>query len=513
MPIDRRGFLKSASLLATSSSIGSLLWSRQARAAIGDTLTIAYNATPPSWDPNLGAHTVSPTLQTLLRTIYDPVIRQDEDLTFAPGVADQFRWNKDKSGITLRLREGVKWQDGTPMTPDDLAWNLARFGNKSANALAPIWSSIKNIRISGREVSFDVDPFRPTMLGRLAFLCCYLVPQHYLNSVGSEGFEKRPMGSGPYIFEDYERGSYVRLKANPYYWDKPPAFENVVFKFVTDPVSRVAEIERGSSDVTMDIPFEEFDRLKKSTALTCHMSPITDVSVLFFNNESVMADENVRLAAVHAVDKKSIVERLLRGYATPVDTLLAPQYQAYDPSITTPYDPKLARDLLAKSGYSVEKPVEFTIQTTRGYKPKDYETIQAIVEMWRRVGIKAIIEVYEIAKQFELRAQHKLAPAAFYNWGNATADPESSLNSAMLSTSMYSSWKSKDVDERLLPLLNERDDAIRFEGYRKLDRYIADHAYVMPLYQFNQPVVLKSELTFKPHLAGFVLPAAIGRKP
>ena len=74
---------------------------------------------------------------------------------------------------------------------------------------------------------------------------------------------------------------------------------------------------------------------------------------------------------------------------------------------------RLARELLAKSGFSVAHPVKFTVQTTRGYLPKDYETVQAIVGMWRNVGIDANIEVYEIAKHFELRMTHKLAAAAF----------------------------------------------------------------------------------------------------
>ena len=99
-----------------------------------------------------------------------------------------------------------------------------------------------------------------------------------------------------------------------------------------------------------------------------------------------------------------------------------------------PYDPALAAKLLAASGYSKDKPVKFTIQTTRGFMPKDYEMIQAIVGMWRNVGIDANIEVYEIAKHFELRMTHKLAPAAFYNWGNYIGDPTTSTGFAMSSS-------------------------------------------------------------------------------
>jgi peptide/nickel transport system substrate-binding protein len=241
-------------------------------------------------------------------------------------------------------------------------------------------------------------------------------------------------------------------------------------------------------------------------------TPVSDIAMIFFTNVGPMLDENVRKAAVLSVDKQTIVKRLLRGYGVPLSTLEAPQYAAFDPSIKVPYDPKLAGELLAKSGYSPKKPVKFTIQTTRGYMPKDYEIIQAIVGMWRKVGIEANIEVYEIAKHFELRAQHKLAPAAFYNWGNSTGDPNDSTGHAMFSPSPHSGWKTKDVDDMIAPLWGEKDEAKRIAGWKKVSRYIAEHAYVLPLFQQVQPVLHKAELKFTPHVANYILPATMSRK-
>ena len=205
----------------------------------------------------------------------------------------------------------------------------------------------------------------------------------------------------------------------------------MIFKFVPDATSRVAEIECGSSDVTLEMPYEEFDRLKAKPASTGVCTPISDIGMIFITDVEPMLDKNVRLAMTHAIDKRAIVDKLLRGYGVPIDTLEAPEYAAFDPSIKVPYDPEMATKLLAASGYSTDKPVKFTIQTTRGFKPKDYEMIQAIVGMWRKVGIEANIEVYEIAKHYELRAADKLAPAAFYNWGNSIGDPSTSTGFAM----------------------------------------------------------------------------------
>ncbi|NYT69199.1 ABC transporter substrate-binding protein [Pusillimonas noertemannii] len=506
----RRSFIKT--LAVAPAALSPLLWSQQARAEIGPTLTIAYNIAPPGFDPNSGSYATSPGLQSIFKTLYDPYIGQAEDLSLQPGLMDEFSWSPNRDKISMRLREGAFWHDGKPVSLDDVLWNLRRLREASSgNPLSTVFASIKNLTTQGNVVTFDVEPWRANMLERFTFLACYLIPPHYYEAVGKEGFERRPMGSGPYMFDQFERGSFLRLKVNPHYWGPKPAFDTVVFKFIVDPAGRVAEIERGASDITLDVPYEEYERLSRKTDLVGVAHPITDIALLFLNNNGIMEDANVRKAAAHAIDKKLIVERLHRGMATPIDTLLAPQYKGYDPSITTPYDPALAERLLKASGYSRDKPVEFTIQTTRGYKPKDYETVLAIVEMWRKVGIKANVEVYEIAKHFELRAQHKLAPAAFYNWGNSTADPESSLGTAMVMNSPHASWQTPDLDGRIRPLFEERDEAKRLAGYKAVNRYIAENAFVIPLFQFYQPVIYKRELTFTPHLVGHILPAKIGR--
>ena len=108
----------------------------------------------------------------------------------------------------------------------------------------------------------------------------------------------------------------------------------------------------GGRDATYDVPYEEYERLLKKNGIAGKCYPVADVAMIFFNNEGPLADDNVRKAAVYAIDKKAIVERLLHGYAKPLGTLVAPEYRSYDPSIYTPYDPKMAAELLAKAGVS-----------------------------------------------------------------------------------------------------------------------------------------------------------------
>ena len=499
--------------LTAGGLIASLIGPRSgAYAAAGDTLTIAYNVNLPSFDPTVGPSAVNPTIQAIYRSVFDQYIGQKPNLAFEPGLLTAWGWNDYKTKIWMDVRPGVTWHDGSPFTPADIVWSFERAGKKeTGNPIEFVWSTLGNFKVDGQRVTADMKQFDPTIFKWMAFLTAYVLPKDYFEKVGAEGFEKKPIGTGPYMVDAYQGNAFLRLKANPKYWGGKPAFETVVFKFVTDATSRVAELESGSSDLTLEIPYEEFDRLKTKPGLVGIATPISDIGMIFINSDGKL-DKNVRLAAHHAIDKQSIVKRLLRGYGVPIDTLEAPEYEAYDPTIKVPYNPDQASKLLAAAGFSPQKPFKTTIQTTRGFKPKDYEMIQAIVGMWRKVGIEADIEVYEIAKHFELRTSHRLAPLAFYNWGNAIADPSTSTGHAMFGPSPHSSWKSKDLDAMIGPLWGEKDEAKRIAGYKAVDRYIAQEGYVIPLLQYVQPIAYKADLKVTPNVSGAMQPTLVTKK-
>ena len=480
-----------------------------ALAADAGTLTIAYNVNLPTFDPTVGGSAVNPTIQSLYQAIFDPYIAQNADLSFKPGLLTKWGWNADRTKVEMEVREGAIWHNGDPVTAEDVVWSLERAGDeKTGNPIQFVWGKCGNYKIDGNKITGDVKSFEPTFFKWMAFLTGYVLPKKYYESVGAEGFEKKPVGSGPYMVDEFQQDAFLRLKANPKYWGGKPAFDTVVFKFVPDATSRVAEVESGQSDITLEIPYEEYDRLK-GKGFTGYATPISDIGMIFINDVEPMLDKNVRLAANYSIDKKAIVDKLLRGYGVPIDTLEAPGYAAFDPSIKIPYDPKLAMELLAKSGFTPDKPVKFTIQTTRGFKPKDYEMIQAIVGMWRKVGIDATIEVYEIAKHYELRAGDKLAPAAFYNWGNSIGDPATSTGFAMFGPSPHSVWDGKDMIDMIGPLWGEPDEAKRIAGFKAVDKHIAEEGEVIPLLQYVQPIIARKGLTLVPQASGQLLPQLV----
>lgn len=505
MTINRRRLIQAASAVPF---VGAL----PAMAQGIEELVIAYNVTLPSWDPTVGPSAVNPTIQGLYQSVFDQFILQRPDLSPAPGLVTEWGWNEDRTQVRMVVREGVTWHDGSPFTAEDVAWSLARAADPATgNPIQFIWSTLANVRAEGNVVTADVARFEPTIFKWMTFLTGYVLPKAYYERVGAEGFEAAPVGTGPYMVDSFERNAFVRLKANPGYWGGAPEFETVTIKFVPDAASRVAEVESGNSHVTLEIPYEEYDRLREGGGLTGIAHPISDIGMIFLNDIPPMLDANVRRAAAHAIDKQLIIDRLLSGYGVPIDTLQTPEYEAYDASITVPYDPDMAAQLLAASGFSPDNPVAFTIQTTRGFKPKDYEMIQAIVGLWRRVGIEATIEVYEIAKHYELRAADTLAPAAFYNWGNSVGDPTTSTGFAMFGPSPHSVWDGQDLVDMIGPLWAEADEAARIQGWKDVDRYIADNALVIPLLQYVQPILAAPGVVVTPHASGALLPHLMRR--
>lgn len=507
MKLTRRGLLMASTAAATTVAMGMPVFAQEI-----DELVIAYNVNLPSWDPTVGLSAVNPTITGIYQSVFDLYIPQNPNLSFGSGLITDYGWNNDQTQIWMDVREGVTWHNGDAFTAEDVAWSLNRAANAdTGNPIQFIWGKVENITTEGNRVTADVKEYEPTFFKWMSFFTGYVMPKKYYEEVGADGFEAAPIGTGPYMVEKFERNAFVRLKANENYWGGAPEFKTVTIKFVTDAASRVAELESGNSHVTLEVPYEEYDRLKASEGVNGTAEPISDIGMIFLNDIEVMTDPNVRKAAAHAIDKQLIIDRLLSGYGVAIDTLQTPDYAAYDDSISVEYNPEKAIEYLAASGYGPDNPVKFTIQTTKGLKPKDYEMVQAIVGLWRKVGIEAEIEVYEIAKHYELRATDTLAPAAFYNWGNSVGDPTTSTGFAMFGPSPHSVWDGQDTFDAILPLWGERDEAKRIAGWQEVDRRIAAEAEVIPLLQYVQPILHVAGVNVTPHRSGALLPHLMTR--
>jgi len=223
-------------------------------------------------------------------------------------------------------------------------------------------------------------------------------------------------------------------------------------------------------------------------------------------NDLGFADANVRLAAHHAIDKDALSKAFYGGAAVPLSVVATPGTPAFLTDFQFKHDPNLARQLLAKSGFGPDKPVKIGLASTNGQFPSDYDIARAIVQMWKRVGIEANLDVIEYAKYFELNRGSKLPEATLYSWDNATGDPEIFAGYLLNPKMPFSAWKDMGVGQKVLELFNVASYDARIAGYRELNKFAVESGATMPLLQSVQTLVRKKGLSYIKYGNGWVLP-------
>ncbi|MEM3073614.1 MAG: ABC transporter substrate-binding protein [Nitrososphaerales archaeon] len=450
--------------------------------------------------------------------IYDRFLSQDINLKIQPGVIEKYEWSPDKSRLDLTVRRGIKFHDGTDLTAEDVAYSLEVM--KTGAYGAAVWANLDPIEVASPTlVKATLKKYDPSLIAWLTFLDAFVIPKAYWEKVGPDEFAKKPIGSGPYKVKSYKPG-LLELTAFEDYWRGAPVIKEVVFKEVLDPRSRAVEVEAGTSDFTIAVDVADYDRLAALPHLSGKKAFVTDVAILMIPTYyPETGDENVRLAMHYAIDKEALVRDVLLGFGRPVSTTEAPGYMAYDPNYVFPYDPAKAKELLAKSGYSTEKPVKITAATLKGNIPRDYEVMQAIVAMWKKVGIEASLEVITLAQHFEMRNTGKMKHVHLYPWSNATGDPVNSVGHSQWPNAPFSTWRGlkaanltdysglmQQATDIIAPVFTEKDESLRIEKAKEAAKWVVEHGLVIPLYQLATPYLMKKEITYEPWPQGFVRP-------
>ena len=338
-------------------------------AADMDKVTIGWPTDVPSWDPE--QRTV-PDTQPIYKLVFDQPLDQAPDLKLIPKLVKTWKLAPDALSLTLDFRDDVTFHDGSKMTAADFKYSFfdrVKAGHKID--VANIWGFVTGVDMPSptQAVMHFKLPFATSAIW-LAFLCSYVVPKAYMEKVGQDGFVKAPIGTGPYKLVDYELNSRVVLERNDAYWGPKPKMKNVTFEIIKDPSARVAAIQSGQVDLTLNVPVREADRFMKDANFKAELDPIERVIIIQTRGDLGFADKNVRLAAHHAIDKAALSKAFYGGAAVPLSVVAPPDTPGVVPGYTFPYDLALAKKLLAVSGFSTAKPAKIKLATTNGQFPE-----------------------------------------------------------------------------------------------------------------------------------------------
>ncbi len=324
----------------------------------GGTLTFNIGTEPPVL--LLLAHTAGSAYATSGKT-NEGLLTYDSDFNPQPLLATEWQVAPDGLRYWFRLREGVRFHDGTPFTAEDVKFSFETLREHHPRGRAT-FAPVEQINLLGsHEIELILSRPAPYLLNALASFESPIVPRHVYEGtdIASNPNNTAPIGTGPFVFKEWVRGSHVLYERNPDYWDAgKPYLDQLVIRFISDPASAVAAIETGEVQLsTAGVPLIDIQRLQQDPRLTFETRGFEYSNTIYrleFNLENeILADHKVRQAIAHAINRDFIVDTIYYGHAKPLYGPVSPNLAAFYTDDLPRYDFDLARAeaLLDDAGY------------------------------------------------------------------------------------------------------------------------------------------------------------------
>jgi peptide/nickel transport system substrate-binding protein len=312
-----------------------------------NTVVFLIESSPANLDPRIGTDAQSQRIDALL---FDGLVSRNASFQFTPALAE--RWEQpDPLTLTFHLRDGVRFHDGRPMTARDVVWTINSM--RSGAVISPkanAYASVQSIETpDARTVTFHLNHADNFLLTNLSTGAIGIIPE----GSGRE-FWRHPVGTGPFRFVNQLIDQDVVIERNPLSWSAVPKIERVRFAIVPDAITVALELEKGSGDVAINsLPMDALSVLAKRPSLQIEDTGGTEIQYLAFNvRDPLLNDARVRQAIAFAIDRKLIIETLLRGHARPAVSLLPMSHWAWTDGVERyDYNPARAERLLDGAGH------------------------------------------------------------------------------------------------------------------------------------------------------------------
>lgn len=487
--------------------------------AYGDVLVQGTIADPAILNPVLASDSASSDVTGL---VFNSLLRYDQDLNLEGELAESWEISPDGKIVTFKLKRGVKWHDGRPLTARDIAFTLGRFMDpKVMTAYRSNFEYIERAEALDDHTfrAWYRTPFAPSLekLGGMPVLPRHLLSGRDINK--ADDFNFRPVGSGPYKFLSWKRAESVILQANPEYFEGRPYLNRVVFRVIPDMAVQMLELQNGGLDLMNLTPNQyagEGNKPEFARRFNKYRYVSNQYTYLGFNlQKDMFRDLRFRQAIAHAIDKEALVKGVLEGLGVVSTGPFTPSSWAFNPDVKpVPYDPLKARELLVAAGYRYAKdgtltrngrPVEFTLLTNQGNRTRE-QSATIIQAQLKTVGIKVNIRIIAWSTFLSEFIDKRKFDAVLMGWSLAR-DPDlfSIWHSSQTGEHEFNfvSYKNPEVDRLLERGRTTFSRDRRTQIYQRVHELIAaDLPYVFLYVPDSLPAVHRRVQGIKPALAG-----------
>ena len=451
----------------------------------------------------------------ILTNLYDTLLQPTADgKSVEPGLATAWKVSDDGKTVTLTLREGVKFADGTPLTAQDVKWSLDRARDPNNGIWNFLIGSIDSIDASGSTVVLNLKHPDPSIVPALATFNTAILPEKQFSAEPgatdadkAKSFAEHPIGTGPFVLKSWQRGGTMELVKNPNYWAKGedgqplPYLDGVKFEIIPDDATRILKVQAGELDAAEFIPYARVAELKADSRLAMELFPSTRVFYGNFNvrpqingKDNPLANAKVRQALNYATDKNAIIAITTQNVGKPMDSYMSsgtPLHHGNGPAY--PYDVAKAKELLKEAGFGDGFEVELIVLAGNA---DETATAAALQQMWSAVGVKLTLQQLDNATRTDRyrKGDFQMRLGA---WTDDIPDPSEITSYFVYNPNIqaqHSGWKNDEADKLFEQSQQETDPAKRAAQYNRIQEIYMAEAPMLFIYETPYPVVLQQKV-------------------
>ncbi|MEO3474231.1 ABC transporter substrate-binding protein [Roseomonas sp. CAU 1739] len=515
-------------LLAAVAAFSPLAVQAQDRAS----LRIGVEAGPTSLDPHYASLI---TNVAFARHVFQPLVEQDHRQILRPAIARSWRVVDDTTW-ELELDPNARFSDGRPVTVEDVAFTIARAGDvpNSPSSFRYATRPVAAVESIGpHTIRLRTNGPTPLLLNQLALVM--IVPKQDGLTTAAFNDGSAMIGSGPYRLVSWQPGQPARYARNDAFTGTPPAFPTVEFRPIANAGARVAALQSGDVDLIEIIPPEQFERFRTNPRFATAQSPSNRLIFLTLDSgreesphvrapegsplRNPLRDPRVRRALSIAINRDALVSRTLQGQAVSAGDLGPAGYFGTSPDLTPPpFDADGARRLLAEAGF----PRGFAVQVNgpNDRFVNDEQVVQAIAQMWTRIGVQATVEVKPRGVWLTEAAQLRYS----VNLAGFSPNPEvlgmlvpqiHSWDTALgMGTANRGRFSDPEIDALIQRAGGTMNDAERERLTQEATRRaIRDETALIPLYFQVNTWAMRQGITYEARTDEMTLAFSAGRNP
>ena len=427
--------------------------------------------------------------------IYNGLLKYDKDLNLVCDLAESYQISKDGLEIKFNLKKNILWHDGEPFTVKDVKFTFDKLTD--SNTRTPFSSDylmVKEFKVID-DYSFVVtyaEPFAPI----LESWGIGIIPEHIFKNedINKTKYNRKPVGTGPYMFKKWVTDQKIVLEANPNYYEGVPKIKVCLFRVIPDQSVQFLELRTQTIDELSLTPdqWNAYDSFFKN--YTKYRYPAFSFTFLGFNFEKKPYDDvKFRQAISYAINKKDIITGVLSGMAKPAQGIFPPQSWAYKEETPYEYNPEKAIELLLSIGFSKSqdgkllyngKEFEINIITNQGNKTREL-TAQIIQEQLKKIGLQVNVRILEWSTFLNQYVNKKKFDALILGWNTAIDPDQFSLwHSSQSKEGQYNfmSYNNKEVDDLLVKARTTFSKIKRIEYYHRIQDIMRDDPPCIFLY-------------------------------